>query len=156
MPRSSARERAADRWSAAGHRRATDDDGTAGAGRRGQTEPFAALAAVAVVALALALWAGAFEAALPDPVDRNLAEPTADRVERALTVAGVVRPARMGRLDGTAPEGYRLNVTLAEGDDRWSFGPPTPPTADTATRRVGVYHEPGSVSPGRVEVRVWT
>ena len=155
MPRSPARERAADRRSAADRQRATDGDGTADAGRRAQTEPFAALAAVAVVALALALWAGAFESALPEPGDRNIAEPTADRVERSLTDAGVVRPGRMGGLNGTAPEGYRLNVTLTGGDDRWSFGPPAPSTADTATRRVGVYRGAGSVSPGRVEVRVW-
>lgn len=66
------------RWSARRPRAAT--------GRRGQLEPFAALAAVAVVALALAVFAGAFEASVPGPADRDVTEPTADRVERALTV----------------------------------------------------------------------
>lgn len=153
MRRSSARERAVEPRGGATER---DGGGIGDVDRRAQTEPFAALAAVAVVALALALWAGAFEASLPGPVDRNVAEPTADRVERTLTVAGVVKPGRMEGLNGTAPEGYRLNVTLTEGGDQWSFGPPAPKTADTATRRVGVYHGAGSVSAGRVEVRVWT
>jgi len=123
---------------------------------RPQTEPFAALVAVVVVALALSVWAGVFEASLPEPVDRNVAEPTADRVERALTVAGVVRSNQSGSLNGTRPEGYQLNVTLTADDDRWSFGPAAPTTADVATRRVGVFDEHGSVTPGRLEVRVWT
>jgi hypothetical protein len=123
---------------------------------RCQTEPFAALAAVFVVALALSVWAGAFEATLPGPVDRDVAEPTADRVERALTVAGVVRPDRTRSLDGAGPEGYAMNVTLTVDDDRWSFGPAAPSTADGATRRVSVHEAAGTVSPARLEVRVWT
>jgi len=119
-------------------------------------EPFAALAAVFVVALALSIWAGVFEAALPGPVDRDVAEPTADRVERALTVAGVARPDQIRSLEETGPEGYELNVTLTADDDRWSFGPAAPATADGATRRVSVYTGPGAVSPARLEVRVWT
>jgi len=123
---------------------------------RCQTEPFAALAAAFVVALALSVWAGVFEASVPEPVDRNVAEPTADRVERALTVAGVVRPDRTGSLRPAGPEGYELNVTLTTDHERWSFGPSAPGTADAATRRVSVYTDPGAVSPGRLEVRVWT
>ena len=155
MRRSSARE-----WR--GGRRETD---TPAFGPRAQTEPFAALAAVVVVALALSVWAGAFEGALPEPVDRDLAEPTADRVERALTEAGVVRPDRLVRsgtagaasrpVNRSAPEGYRLNVTLVRDGTRRSVGPATPETADTAVRRVSI-GSPGSVSPGRLEVRVWT
>jgi len=132
---------------------------------RAQTEPFAALAAVVVVALALSVWAGAFEERLPKPVDRDLAEPTADRVERALTVGGVVRTDRLTRNESTgtasrfvnrsAPEGYRLNVTVVGNGGRQSVGPAAPSTAETATRRVSV-GSPGSVSPARLEVRVWT
>jgi hypothetical protein len=122
---------------------------------RGQTEPFAAFAAVFVVALALSVWAGVFETSVPAPVDRDVAEPTADRVERALTVAGLVRPDRTGTLYGTGPAGYELNVTLTADHDRWSFGPAAPSTADVATRRVSVSDGPGSASPARLEVRVW-
>lgn len=132
---------------------------------RAQTEPFAALAAVFVVALALSVWAGAFEASLPGPVDRKVAEPTADRVERALTEGGVVRPERLTRsgpgavssrpVNRAAPEGYRLNVTVLRDGDRQSVGPAAPSTADAATRRVSA-GRPGAVSPARLEVRVWT
>jgi hypothetical protein len=46
----------------------------------GQTEPLAALVAVVVVALALSLYAGAFETALPGSADRK-SGPVADGVE---------------------------------------------------------------------------
>jgi hypothetical protein len=155
MRRSSAREAAT----------AGRDSDRSRAGPRAQTEPFAALAAVVVVALALSVWAGAFEESLPEPVDRDLAEPTADRVERALTVGGIVRPARLSRNESTgtpspvvnrsAPEGYRLNVSIVGNGGRQSVGPAAPSTAEAATRRIGV-GRPGSVSPARLEVRVWT
>ncbi|PSQ05118.1 hypothetical protein BRC92_02950 [Halobacteriales archaeon QS_4_69_31] len=136
------------RWSARRPRAAT--------GRRGQLEPFAALAAVAVVALALAVFAGAFEASVPGPADRDVTEPTADRVERALTVGGVVRPGRLDDATAAAPGGYRLNVTLHAGGDRWATGPSTPPTAENASRRVSVFRDAGVADAGRLEVRVWT
>lgn len=124
--------------------------------RKGQTEPFAALAAVAVVALALAVYAGAFEAALPGPVDRNVAQPAADDVERNLTVGGVVRPTRLDGVTAVGPDGYETNVTLASDGERWTDGPRAPETADTAVRRVSVFRGEGSAVPGRLEVTVWT
>jgi hypothetical protein len=111
------------------------------------------------------VWAGAFEESLPEPVDRELAEPTADRVERALTVGGLLRPGRLARdsapgvpsraVNRSAPEGYRLNVTLVANGGRQSVGPAAPATAETATRRVST-GQPGAASPARLEVRVWT
>jgi len=124
--------------------------------REAQVEPFAALAAVAVVGLALAAYAGAFEAAVPDPVDRNPAQSATDRVERGLTVGGVVRPGRLADATDAGPSGYRVNATLATGETTLSAGPDAPETADTATRRVSVRRGPGAVAPGRLEVRVWT
>lgn len=124
--------------------------------RSGQIEPFAALAAVAVVALALGVYAGVFAESVPKPVDRNVAEPTVDRVERALTVGGVVRPTRMATVDESRPEGYLLNVTLDSGENATAVGPAPPETADRASRRVSVRGGPGNVSPGRLEVHVWT
>lgn len=140
---------------------------------RAQTEPLAALAAVAVVAVALALYAGAFEAALPESADRSLASDAADRVERALTAGGVVRPVRFPgprdplsqgpvrttspRLNTTSvgPDGYHVNATLAAGGRSWSAGPAAPDAADVARRRVSVRLGPGRVRPGSLEVRVW-
>lgn len=124
--------------------------------REAQTEPFAALVAVAVVGLALGAYAGAFEAAVPDPVDRNPAQQTADRVERALTVGGVVRPERLADATDAGPSGYRVNATLVAGNTTLSTGPEAPETADTATRRVSVHRGAGTVAPGRLEVHVWT
>lgn len=125
-------------------------------GREAQTEPLAAVVAVVVVALALALYAGAFEANLPSPVDRGHAGTAADRVERALTVGGVARPERLGEALDRGPDGYRINATLVVGDRTIRAGPTAPATADTARRRVSVRTEPGRVRPGRLEVRVWT
>jgi hypothetical protein len=125
-------------------------------GREAQTEPLAAVVAVVVVALALALYVGAFEANLPGPVDRNHAEAAADRIERALTVGGVARPSRLTAALDRGPDGYRVNATLTVGDPAERAGPTAPETADTARRRVSVRTGPGRVEPGQLEVRVWT
>lgn len=123
---------------------------------RGQTEPVAALVAVVAVAMALAVYAGAFEANLPGPVDRNHAEAAADRVERAVTVGGVARPGRLADALDRVPAGYRANATLTVGDRTEHAGPEFPVTADDASRRVSVRIDAGRVAPGRLEVRVWT
>lgn len=138
--------------------------------REAQTEPLAALAAVAVVGIALALYAGAFEDAVPDAADRNVAQDAADRVERAVSDGGVVRPVRMLRgrnaagpwtgrngpnTSALAPDGYRLNVTLVVDGETTAVGPAAPAVADAASRRVSVRVGPGKVRPGRLEVRVW-
>lgn len=125
----------------------------------GQAEPLAALAAVAVVGVTLALYAGAFEGAVPGETDRSVAEPTADRVERAVTNGGVIDPGRSRPLSGAldvGPEGREVNVTLSTGSRRYAIGPARPTTADVATRRVSVRTAPGRVGPGRLEVAVWT
>lgn len=123
--------------------------------REGQVEPLAALAAVAVVALALAAYAGAFEASVPGTADRNVAEDAADRVERAVTVGGVVRRSRLTpeRIAPVGPEGYHVNVTL--DGPLWTShaGPTAPATADVASRRVSVRAD--GVVPAQLEVRVW-
>jgi len=125
-------------------------------GREAQTEPLAAVVAVVVVALAIALYVGAFEATLPGPVDRNHAEAAADRVERALTVGGVVRPDGLAEALDRGPSGYLVNATLVVGERTERVGPTAPETADVARRRVSVRTDPGRVVSGRLEVRVWT
>ena len=124
--------------------------------REAQTEPVAALVAVVVVALALAVYAGAFEANLPGPLDRNHAEAAADRVERAVTTGGVARPGRLPDALDTRPSGYELNASLTVGNRTEHAGPTPPKTADTASRRLSVRTGPGHVSPGRLKVCVWT
>lgn len=124
--------------------------------REGQTEPLAALVAVVVVAVALSLYATAFDASLPTAPDRNAAQQATDRVERSITVGGVVRPSLLPSATASGPDGYRLNATLLVRDTTQRVGPPHPPTADSAGRRVSVRLGAGRVSPGRLEVRVWT
>lgn len=124
---------------------------------RGQTEPVAALVAVVVVALALATYAGAFAANLPGPIDRNHAQTAADRVERGVTVGGVVKADRLPAAVERGPAGYSVNATLTVGNRTTAAAGPTPPeTADTASRRVSVHTGSSTVVPGRLEVSVWT
>ena len=121
-----------------------------------QTEPVTALVAVVVVALALAVYAGAFEANVPGPLDRNHAEPAADRVERAVTAGGVARPGRLPDALDRGPSGYETNATLTYGGRTEHAGPTPPETADTASRRLSVHISPGRAIPCRLDVRVWT
>lgn len=123
---------------------------------RGQTEPLAALAAVFVVAIGLSVYAGVLDEALPDSPDRDLAEPTLDRVERSIAPAGVVQPTRLDGVTDVGPDGHSLNVTVTAADRRWTVGP-TPPneTVDTASTRVAVETSKTRVEPGTLEVVTW-
>ena len=122
---------------------------------RAATEPLAALVAVVAVSTALALYAGVLDDTLTGSVgDRNLATPTADAVERKLTTAGVVDPTGLNDSLGAIPAGYEGNVTLS-AEHRWTAGPPPPPDADTAYRRVSVALGPATVRRGQLRVRVW-
>ncbi len=123
--------------------------------RRAQVEPLAALAAVLVLGVALGAYVGALDAALPDPTDRNRAEPALRRATDALRPDGVARPARLRTATDAGPAGYRANVTLAAGDRRWAVGPSPPASADTAARRLPVRVAPGRVRSGRLRVEVW-
>jgi hypothetical protein len=123
--------------------------------REAQVEPLAALAAEGVVALALAAYAGAFEASLPGASERNVVKDTADRVERGVTVGGVARPSRLSpkTLQRVGPDGYHVNATLATDGRTYRAGPAAPASAEAAKRRVSVRTD--TVVPGRLEVRVW-
>lgn len=123
---------------------------------RGQTEPLAALVAVVVVAMALATYAGVFEASVPEPVERNHAQAAADRVERAVTAGGVAHRGRLSDAVERGPPGFTINATLTVGNATTAVGPTPPASADTARRRVSVRDSPGTVVPGRLEVRAWT
>ena len=122
---------------------------------RAQVEPLAALSAVFAVGLALSAYAGVLDATLPT-YDRNLAEPTVERVERAVCEARVADPGALDDGLRAGPDGYRLNLTLAAAGERWHAGPPAPPTADSAESAVGVRVGPGRVRSGRLRVEVWT
>jgi len=126
---------------------------------RAQVEPLAALVAVFAIGVALSAYAGVLDAAVPTP-DRNLAEPTVERAERAVAEAGVLAPGNLPAGLHVGPDGYRLNLTLAAAGQSWHAGPAPPPRADsadhTAEFAVSVRVGPGRIRPGTLRAEVWT
>lgn len=122
---------------------------------RAQTEPLAALVAVAMVSLALGLYAGVLDSTLPGQSDRAVAEPALSAVEDRIAPVGVVRPGRVPESPAAGPDGYETNVTVTAGDRRWTAGPSAPDSARRASEQVGVRVGPASVVPGRLRVVVW-
>lgn len=124
--------------------------------RRGQVEPTAALAATFAVVVALGLYAGALDDAMPNRRDRNLAAPTLDRAHAELAPHGIaVDPGAVDRGSIAGPPGHRVNVSLKTARRQWSTGRPVPHTADTASRTVSVELGAGRVRAGTLRVGVW-
>jgi len=121
---------------------------------RAAVEPVAALVALLAVGVGLATYAVVLADARPDH-ERDLAEPTLERVHEAVVVAGVADPDRLDAARRRAPDGYRVAVVLETGDREWRSGARPPPTADAAARRVSVRVNDGDVRPGRLRVTVW-
>lgn len=141
---------------------------------RAQTEPLAALLAVAVVSLAIAAHAGVLGSFLLGQSERDVVDPTADRVWTDLREDGVYR---WGRLNGThvdnaslpAGRAVYVNVTritnesartqdaaVAWGPDghaNASAGPPD--RARVTARPIPIRVANGSVTTGRLWVAVW-
>jgi hypothetical protein len=126
----------------------------AGRPTRAQVEPLAALAALFAVSIGLSAYA-AVVADAGRPTDRDRAGPALAAVDDAVTVHGVVRPARLDRALGVAPRGAHLNVTVTTDDRQWSAGPPPTVRGDRASRRVSVSLGPGRSRVGRLAVVVW-
>ncbi|WP_115862822.1 DUF7285 family protein [Halorussus litoreus] len=126
---------------------------------RAQVEPLAALTAVFAVGIALSAYAGVLDAALPS-ADRNLADPTVERAERAVAETGVVDPDELRAGLRAGPDDYRLNLTLAAAGQSWHAGPTPPSRADnpthTAELAVSVRIAPGKIRPGTLRAEVWT
>lgn len=132
-----------------------DGDSRAGTNDRAQTEPLAALVAVFAVGVALATYAGVLDATVPTP-DRNVAGPTVERVERAVSEAGVAVPDALAAGLRAGPSGYETNLTLRAAGRTWHAGPTPPESADAATLAVSVRVGPGRVRPGRLRAEVWS
>jgi hypothetical protein len=118
-------------------------------------EPTAALVATAAICLSLGLYAVALGNAIP-ATDRNLAEPTLDRVDSRLSAGGVIVPAERETALAAGPSGYRTNVTIAVADHQWAAGPSAPPGADRAAQQAGVRVDDDRVRAGRLRVAVWS
>jgi hypothetical protein len=117
-------------------------------------EPLAALAALFAVCVGLSAYAVVLADA-GEPTERELAAPTLETVDDAVTSRGTVRPTRLGRVTEHAPSGGRLNVTLVAGERHWTVGPRPAVDGDRASRRVSVRLGPGRVRVGRLRVVVW-
>lgn len=148
---------------------------------RGQTEPLAALVAVAILAIAIGIYASYVGVAMPGESDRNVAEPTVDSVWREIQSNGIYDDddALSGSIDPAAlPEGryVYLNVTVVGEDgrvrtlDRAVFGPSGTPRSDVldevesngypdaanhTSRPIPVRIDPGVVRAGKLHVVVW-
>lgn len=128
---------------------------------RGQIEPTAALVVLLAVCTAVSTYAAALGGAGYQS-DREVAEPTLDRVVDRLAAGGIADPSRRHRARRAGPAGYRLNVTVAAAGERWHAGAKPPTGADgrrdvdSAARSLGVRLAPGRVRPGRVRVEVWS
>ena len=95
----------------------SSDDGN-GAADRAAVEPVAALIAVLAVGAALGLYVTALDGAAPEP-DGRASAAALDRIERDLTVGGIVRPERLETLaDGRTP----TTVELATKRRTWRVG----------------------------------
>ncbi|MFW5917987.1 MAG: DUF7285 family protein [Haloferacaceae archaeon] len=142
---------------------------------RGQTEPLAALAAIALVCTAITLYTGVYGEVV-DAVgeERALGEVTAERVWDAIGEDGIFDSAddletRIGA--STFPQGATVEVTVTyvreDGqietagsgtfDDRGDRIRTEPPaSADRIERSVPIRVTPGDVQPGRLTVVVWS
>jgi hypothetical protein len=106
--------------------------------------------------MALSLYATVFAGIIPGP-DRNVAEPTLERVQDTVVTAGVAAPEKLDDATVAGPNSYRLHISLRTESRSWSAGPtpPGPGSAETATRRTAVRTRPGEVHSGQLRVVVW-
>ncbi|MFP9191949.1 DUF7285 family protein [Natronosalvus vescus] len=153
---------------------------------RGQTEPIAALVAVATVCLALALYASALYGMFPTSTDRSVAEPTLESVQGTVAADGVYDPhATPDPIteipSDRLPDGNTVTITVttiergqpvAVSTGRYVHGeyePRTPPdhpasdpprpadnSVDEASRPIAVRESTGKVSSGTLHVEVWS
>lgn len=125
----------------------------------GQTEPLAALVALAAVCLGVALYAGVLDAAAREsPQTREIAETTLDHVHRAVATAGVVDVTGIASATATgvgAPAGWQVNATVRSASFEWQYGSAPPPHADQTRRRIAVDHGNGTIRSGVLRVAVW-
>lgn len=136
-------------------RDATPPADLGGPADRGQVDPLPALLAVAVVGLALSLYAGVLPRATTDDEADETAAVTLGTVCERICDGGRVDPESLARGLAAAPDGYRLRVVLRADGREWTAGPAPPDAAATAERAVTVALAPGETVPGRLRVAVW-
>jgi hypothetical protein len=123
---------------------------------RGQVDPLPALVAVAVIGVALSLYASVLAGRPGGGGERGAtAEVTLGAVCERICDGGRVAPDRLRDGLAAAPEGYRLRITLRADGTEWTVGPTPPDDTAVAERTVSVRLGPGETVPGRLAVVVW-
>jgi len=142
---------------------------------RGQTEPLAALVAVAAVCFAFTLYTGVVTDTLSAlGSDRDTTDATTERVWDAIDHDGVFDNSTVDIQhdieQATLPQGQyvSINVTHVGDDGRLvsidggQFDPQgdpievePPPSAETFERSIPIRHRRGKIRPGRLVVVVW-
>jgi len=137
---------------------------------RGQSEPLAALIAVAVVCAAISLYVGTLSNVVGQSgSERTVAESSMDGIWRDVSEGGVYdRNTNIGAAvsPSSVPDGYAVavEITVVAGDGtertvasaRFGDGAATPPEdAQRESRPVSVERTAGDVRPGRLVVEVW-
>lgn len=143
---------------------------------RGQTEPLAALVAISAVCIAFSLYSGVHTDVFASTEgDRELGQPTADRIWNDVSENGVIYSDvdLAADIDETSlPAGSYVQVRIThvgsdggiETVDWVTFDRSSAPTspveppeeADSYERTVSLEYRPGDVRPGTLEVMVWS
>ena len=144
-------------------------------GARGQTEPLAALIAVAVVCVAISVYAGFLSGLVPQlGADRSVGEGTTEHVWHAIGEDGLYdagEPLREAIEAETLPQGYYVEISVTHVGEDGRIVPVATETFDPHARPVGfdppadaeryeraipIRHAPGDVQPGTLRVVVWS
>ena len=142
---------------------------------RGQTEPLAALVAVAVVCVAISIYAGFLSGLVPQlGEDRSVAEGTSERVWHAISEDGIYNasaPLADEIAVETLPQGHYVAISvtyvgedgplesIAAGTFDAHADPVTldpPADAERHERAIPIKHRPGDIQPGTLQVVVWS
>lgn len=144
--------------------------------RRAQTEPLAALVAVAAVCLAVSLYSGFLTSLVTDQgSDREVGDATVERIWHHVSADGVFDATQTDLQtdfdEGILPRGHSVTLSITyvgeegylESAGTAAFGPDgtelddagPPQGAERFERPVPVKLGPGDVRPGTFEVVVW-
>lgn len=140
---------------------------------RGQTEPLAALVAVAAIALAIGVYAFVVADALDDESERTVGDQAIDLIYDDVEdhAAYSVETSLQDDIEQSSlPEGYNVYVNISQLDDDGerveidearfaadgeSAVEDPPDGASVSTRPISIRHEPGDISQGTLRVEVW-
>lgn len=141
---------------------------------RGQTEPLAALLAVAILAVALSMYGGTVVDVVSSSSDREVGDQTLERVWEDMETDGAYnvssKPLNKTIENESIPAGFNMVVqvkTVASDGrkvvikearyaaDRDSAVEGPPDGATTTERPISIRYAPGNVTTGRLRVSAW-